>query len=131
MRAALGLLALAAAASCTSSAYELPAESPDVRAMEHRLAGVVEPAARAELRSDAAGSCQLRLLGGDDITSYVWAECRFPIGSALSTPFRVTGEQAEAPRDGNEYASSVSRLFPRDLARAILSDPDRLRPNGD
>ncbi|GAA3695130.1 hypothetical protein GCM10022224_070850 [Nonomuraea antimicrobica] len=43
-------------------------------------------------------------------------------------PVQVDGDQVRKPADGAGYTESVKRLFPRDLADAVLDEPERLRP---
>ncbi|WBB69522.1 hypothetical protein [Micromonospora sp. WMMD812] len=120
---AAGLLA-----GCTSPPYPLPDRAAaDVRAEEERLAGLLP---RPLL--DGPGTCRVRLLGRDGAVSYAWAHCTGPAGAGgaagVSVPVRVEGDAVGVPEDGAGYPESVRRLFPHDLAEAVLDDPDRLRP---
>jgi hypothetical protein len=119
------VLAIAAVA-CTPK-WELPDRSdPAVKREEQRVAGELE-------RSDVVlwepgGRCDVRLLGKETTTSYVWAHCELPSGAATSLPARVRPDGIDTPEDGSGFGPSVRELFPPGLAELILNDPDRLRP---
>jgi hypothetical protein len=109
--------------------YELPdRNAPDVQAEERRLATLLP-----DRLLWGPGTCNVRLIGREGSSSFAWAECEItptaehPPGG-LSTPVRVDGEEARKPDDGARNAESVKRLFPRDVADAVLNDPERLRP---
>jgi hypothetical protein len=114
----IAALPVAGVAGCSTVHYSPPAPFP---ARERQLAADLVEAERA-------ASCDVRLLGTDGATSYVWGECRYPDGSQVSTPFRLRNGHADSPGDGSAYGPSVHRLFPEAMARVVLADPDRLRP---
>lgn len=98
-----------------------------MREQEARLA---ETVGRAMERQELGPGteCVTRLLGRTDAAQYVWAECTSSDHGAISVPARVEGAGVDLPRDGALYAEDVRRLFPKGLAKVIVSDPDRLRP---
>ncbi len=123
----LGLTVVVLAA-CSEPQYLLPDRSKaDVQAEEQRLALLLP----GQLL-DGPGTCGVRLLGREGSSSFVWARCessRPPdVRSAVSVPVRVDGDQVSKPQDGEEYSASVKRMFPGQLAEAILDAPDRLHP---
>lgn len=102
--------------------------SPAVLREEARLGKLV---ARSGKVVDAEGArCEVRLLGNDGETSYVWARCMNDKGSVsgVSLPMRVDGRSLSLPQDGTDHAESIRRLFPPALAEAILTDRARLKP---
>ncbi len=120
MRLVPGLVAVLLAVSCTGSSYSLPDQTDQVQATERQLAPVVGAA------FDGA-DCEVRFLGKSDGSSFVWAECAGPLG-AVSAPMRVDGDDVQVPGDGSLYTEDVRRMFPDDLADAILAREERLRP---
>lgn len=121
LRLILALATLALTVSCGGASYGLPDRADDqVKATEAHLAQVVG-AARG------GADCDIRLLGESDGSSFVWAECFGPVGG-ISAPMRVDGDDVRLPGDGNRYADDVRRLFPADVAAAILTDQERLKP---
>lgn len=121
MRLVLPLVALGLAVSCSGSSYALPDRTDDqVRATEGDLSQVVS----AERGGD---DCNVRLLGEADGSSFVWAEC-FGSSGGISAPMRVEGNDVELPGAGTQYPEDVRRLFPAEIADAILTDQERLRP---
>lgn len=121
MRLLLPLAAMVLAGSCSGSSYALPDRTEDqVRATEGDLAQVISAARDGD-------DCAVRLLGKADGSSFVWAEC---VGSSggLSAPMRVDRDDVELPGDGSQYSDDVRRLFPAEIADAILTDQGRLRP---
>jgi hypothetical protein len=111
---------------CTGAGYQLPdRNTPAVREEERRLAALLP----GELL-EGPGSCEVRLLGTEGGASFAWATCQMSSapGSGVSLPVRVDGDQVRTPADGAGHADSVRQLFPRDLADAVLQEPDRLRP---
>ena len=114
---------------CSAPPYPLPDRGAvEVRAEERRLAALLPGALLW-----GPGTCEARLLGRAGRSSFAWADCRttptadLPAGG-VSMPVRVTGEQVDKPADGGDYAGSVRKLFPPQLADLALRDPDRLRP---
>ena len=67
------------------------------------------------------------LLGESDGSSFVWAECFGALGGT-SAPMRVDGDEVQVPGDGDIYSDDVRRLFPAEIADAILTDQERLKP---
>lgn len=121
MRRVLPLAVLVLAVSCGGAAYGLPDRTDDrVRATEHDLAQVVGAARGGD-------DCDVRLLGESDGSSFVWAEC-FGASGGISAPMRVDGDEVQLPGDGNLYDDGVRRLFPAEVADAILTDQERLKP---
>jgi len=117
---------------CSADRFVPPAPSAVIRAEEARLAPLIEGSQRSAFMS-GPGHCSVRVLGISGSTSFAWADCSFSSGqgidSAVSTAFRIDGTTVRAPRDGNEYADSIRRMFPHDMAEAILKRPDELRPS--
>lgn len=107
-------------ASCSRTSYSLPERTNEVVAAEADLAKVVGTARGGD-------DCTVRYLGEDDRASFVWAECAGSNG-AVSGPARVEGDDVEWPGDGSQHAEDVRRMFPKDIADAISSDAQRLRP---
>lgn len=121
MRLVLPLAAVVLTVSCGGASYVLPdREDNQVKATEADLALVVS-AARG------GADCDVRLLGESDGSSFVWAEC-FGASGGISAPMRVDGSDVRLPGDGNLYTDDVRRLFPADIADAILADQERLKP---
>ncbi|MGW3887973.1 hypothetical protein ACWD69_04730 [Micromonospora chokoriensis] len=111
-----------------SEPYALPdRNAPDVQAEEERLATLLP----AELLG-GPGTCEVRLLGRDGSSSFAWAHCEAAPGVGdvfgVSMPVRVDGERVTQPGDGSEYSASLRRMFPEQLAEAVLDDDGRLRP---
>jgi len=131
MRVSVLLLAVAGITACSSSGE--PSVFPDrndggVQAAEAELAAVVS--------AESNGwDCDVRLLGEVDGASFVWAECSGQHGGAMapmggfSVPMRIDDAGIAQPGDGALYSDGVRRLFPGDIADAILRDPDSLRPS--
>ena len=117
---------LAAAAACVAP-WQLPDRSDAwVRAEEARLATTIEDS--GAVLGTPGGSCDARLLNTDPENWFLWVECESRSAGAASMPVVVRGDDVLQPEDGAGYADSVRELFPRELAHAILTDPDRLRP---
>ncbi len=109
------------AVSCSGPSYTLPDRTDDqVRAIEDDLSQVVST-------SRGGDGCDVRLLGGADGRSFVWAEC-FGSSGGISAPMRIDGDDVELPGDGSQYPDDVRRLFPAEIADLILTDQERLRP---
>jgi hypothetical protein len=121
MRLVLPLAALVLTVSCAGTAYELPdRNAAQVKASEADLSQVVGA-------SLDGADCEVRLLGESEGSSFVWAECSGPLGG-ISAPMRVDGDNVRIPEDGGGYDDDVRRLFPDDVADAILTDRERTRP---
>lgn len=121
MRLVLPLTALVLAVSCGGASYGLPDRADDrVKATEDDLAQVVGAARGGD-------DCDVRLLGESDGSSFVWAEC-FGASGNISAPMRIDGDEVQLPGAGNLYDDGVRRLFPAEIADAILTDQERLRP---
>lgn len=121
MRIVLPVAALVLTVSCSGAPYVLPDRGDDrVKATEADLAPVVSA-------SQGGADCDVRLLGESEGSSFVWAECIGPSGG-ISAPMRVDGDDVELPGDGSLYADDVRRLFPADVADAIVTDQERLKP---
>ncbi|MEZ5310884.1 MAG: hypothetical protein R2735_09895 [Microthrixaceae bacterium] len=109
------------AVSCAGSSYGLPDRTDGrVKATETDLAQVIGAARGGD-------DCDVRLLGKSAGSSYVWAEC-FGASGVISAPMRVDGDEVHLPGDGGQYADDVRSLFPAEVADAILTDQERLRP---
>lgn len=119
MRLVPAVVAAALAVSCSGSAFALPDRTDQVRAIEGELSQVISAA--------RGGDCDVRLLGEADEASFVWAEC-FGSSGGISAPMRVDGNDVELPGDGSQYPDDVRRLFPTEIADAILTDREPLRP---
>jgi hypothetical protein len=120
MRLVPAVLAAVLAVACSSSSFALPDRTDRVRAIEDDLSQVISAARGGD-------DCEVRLLGEADDSSFVWAECSGSSG-AVSAPMRVDGNDVEVPGDGSQYPDDVRRLFPAEIADAILSDQAPLRP---
>jgi hypothetical protein len=120
MRLVPGLVAVLLAVSCSGSTYSPPDRTDQVQATEGELASVVGAAFEG-------ADCDVRFLGESEGSSFVWAECAGPLGE-ISAPMRVDGDDVQVPGDGSLYDDDVRRLFPDDLADAILAREGRLRP---
>ena len=55
------------------------------------------------------------------------SECFGALGGT-SAPMRVDGDEVQVPGDGDLYSDDVRRLFPAEIADAILTDQERLKP---
>lgn len=117
-------MALVLLSGCAKD-FTPPKESDQVRATENRLSAVVEHGLRG---SQGPGSCVVRLLGEQGQTSWVWATCQWLPGAATGGPYRIEGSTVMAPEDGSDYPGSIRRLFPPDMAEAILKHPEQLKP---
>lgn len=121
MSRVLILIVVVLAVSCGGSSYVLPDRTDDrVKATEEDLAQVIGAARGGD-------DCDVRLLGESSGSSYVWAEC-FGASGGISAPMRVDGDEVHEPGDGSQYADGVRSLFPADIAHAILTDQEPLRP---
>ncbi|MEU7775517.1 hypothetical protein AB0C44_29735 [Micromonospora taraxaci] len=121
-------LAIGLLTGCSEPPYPLPdRNAADVRAEEDRLVTLLP----VELLG-GPGTCEVRLLGRDGSSSFAWAHCEAAPGagvvSGVSVPVRVDGDRVTQPGDGSEYSASVHRMFPEQLAEAVLDDDGRLRP---
>ena len=108
----------------------LPWQVPDptdaaVQQEEQRLATLL---GNSDQVIPQPGSCKVRLLGRDGGTSYAYAACESAEGSATQLPARIDGTTIRLPGDGSQYSEDVEALFPRRLAREILSHPERFTP---
>lgn len=131
VRTAAALAASVLLAGCVGASVELPdRDSPAVRAEEARIAAVLSADTSGTLLSpplEALPECRVRLLRAVGETRYVFAECT--AGRAgVSVPLALVGRTVMAPSDGSEYSPSLRRIFPSDLAEAVLDDPDWYRP---
>ena len=126
MRLVLPLAVVVLAVSCggashNEASYGLADRADDrVKATEEDLAQVVGAARGGD-------DCDIRLLGESDGSSFVWAECFGALGGT-SAPMRVDGDEVQVPGDGDLYSDDVRRLFPAEIADAILTDQERLKP---
>ena len=108
-------------ASQSGASYGLPDRADDrVKATEEDLAQVVGTARGGD-------DCDIRLLGESERSSFVWAECFGALGGT-SAPMRVYGDEVQVPGDGDLYSDDVRRLFLAEIADAILTDQERLKP---
>jgi hypothetical protein len=119
-----------AAVACTPG-WELPDRSDvGVQREEKRIATMLETT--GAVLTEPGGDCEVRLLGRNGATSYVWAACdRALPGSSregASVPARIRQGAVDLPEDGEGYGDSVEELFPPGLAALILNDQERLRP---
>lgn len=124
------LMVLAVATSCSQGNYPLPdRKSKETKENEAEITEILEA------NDDIAGedpSCTVRYLGFEDGARFAWAVCTGTYATAnaptsVSTIFRVTGDQAEWPRDAT-YVDDVTSLFPPLLADDALNNPNRLKP---
>ncbi len=105
-------------------ALELPDRMADaVRSEEARIITLLKTTPDVSL----PGDCDVRLLGQDESASFVWAYCSDGVSGA-SVPLRIDGDKVSIPGDGESYPIDVKRMFPPDLADAILDHDERLRP---
>ncbi len=106
-------------------ALELPDRTDDaVRSEEARIITLLKATRDVSL----PGDCDVRLLGQDQSASFVWAYCSDGVSGA-SVPLRIDGDKVSIPGDGSLYSIDVERMFPADLADAILDRDERLRPD--
>jgi len=121
MRRVPPLTFLVLTVSYGGSSYRLPDRADDrVKATEDDLAHAIAAARGGD-------DCDVRLLGESDGSSFVWAEW-FGASGGISAPMRVDGDEVQLAGDGSLYAEDVQRLFPADVADAILTDQEQLRP---
>ncbi|GAB3175909.1 hypothetical protein GCM10027259_18160 [Micromonospora palomenae] len=121
-------MAVVLLAGCSEPEYVLPDRgTAAVQVEEERLASLLP----GKLLS-GPGTCTVRLLGRDGSSSFAWALCESApeagVTSGVSLPVRVDGDQVSRPLDGSEYAASIKRMFPADLAEAVLDSPGRMHP---
>ena len=129
MRRIAVLILVLLCSGCLSGPESFPLpdrDDPVVQKEEERLAKVVAEDRSGRLLTDE-GTCEIRLLRRVDDTDYAWASCTSG-GSAVSAPVRVRGKEVTVPEDGSGYDDSLRRIFPDDIAKALLEDPDRYRP---
>lgn len=82
------------------------------------------------------GTCQMKLLGGDEEAIFVWSICnRFineeKVRSSFSRPVKISFHQdqitkVEAPRDGGANRSDVEQLFPKDVIKYYFDNQKRM-----
>jgi hypothetical protein len=130
MRRGLPLIVLLASACLGGSAsFDLPDRSdPAVQQKEAALVGVLSEDRSGRVLGQGPGPCKVRLLRSVGDTDYVWARCEIPQGEGVSAPFRVRGRVIDRPGDGSVYEPSLRRLFPHDIAEALLADSSRYQP---
>lgn len=121
---------MVAGLACTPG-WVLPDRSdPAVQAEEKRVATLLETT--GAVLTKPGGECNVRLLGREGTTSYVWALCSRPLPGrqeeGVSVAARVRPDGVDLPEDGSRYGDSVHELFPRGLAQLILNDQERLQP---
>ena len=110
--------------SCSGAELVLPDRTdPAVQAEEQRIATLLQSSTDVWI----PGQCKVRLLGQEGSTSYVWARCSDGLSGA-SLPLRIDDEQVSAPGDGSLYSDDVIRMFPPELADAILDRDERIFP---
>ncbi len=132
--AATAVLVLGASLSACSDdkpSFALPDRAdPAVRAEEARVAAVLAADTSGRLLSrplQGRPECAVRLLREDGATDYVFARCTAgPEG--LVAPVKVTGTVVTVPDDGAGYTASLKRLFPADIAAALIADDRRYAP---
>lgn len=128
---AFALLGLAAACSFGTASIALPDRaSSAVKQEEARIAAVLAADASGKLLSrplDGPAECRVRLLRHVGTVDYVWAECTAG-QTGVSVPVRLAGRTVTVPEDGSGYAASLRRVFPSDVAAALLADAERYRP---
>lgn len=101
--------------------FHVPDRSdPAVRQEEARVAAVL--ATKAEgLSLQESTDCRVRLLRQAGPVDYVYARC-IAGGSGFSSPLKLVGDTVTMPEDGSSYAPSIRRIFPEDIADALLAD---------
>lgn len=130
MRGVAVLVVVVLASGCGGSEFSPPARDAAVRAEEARTAVLVERYERSGFAS-SPGRCDVRVLGIEATTTYVWAACSWKAdgrNGGVSSPFRVVGSQVIPVGMGSEYSVSIRRDFPPAMADAILERQDDLRP---
>ncbi len=125
-------LVLGAISACSwKPSFALPdRRSPSVRAEEARLADLLAADRSGKLLSQPLAGpvhCTVRLLRKTPEADYVYADCEAG-DEGLSFPVRVVGTRVSVPDDGDEYAPSLRRLFPADIAAALIADDQRYKP---
>lgn len=117
-------LVLAVLTACSGTELMLPDRTNvAVQAEEQRIATLL----RSTTNVWIPGECNVRLLGQEDPTSYVWADCSDGL-SGTSLPLRIDGEQVSAPGEGSLFLDDVTRMFPAELADAIFARDERIFP---
>ena len=100
-----------------------------IRVEETRVAALIERAERSGF-SQSPGRCDVRVLGMREGQTYVWADCSWKQGGGgFSGPRRIDGQTVVAPGDGAAYGASIRRDYPKDIAEAVLHEPETVRVN--
>jgi hypothetical protein len=117
--AVLALCGLLTACSLGESSFSPPNPSdPGVRQEEARIAAVLVADTSGELLDyphQGPAHCKVQLLRKVGSTDYVNANCTAGDEGAYF-PVRLVGRTITVPGDGNEYAASIRRIFPSDIA---------------
>jgi hypothetical protein len=128
-RVLLLMLVLATGCQGGPASFEPPDRSdPAVQQKEAALVASMSADRSGLILGQGPGPCKVRLLRSVGDTDYVWALCQIPGGEGVSAPFKVRGRSVERTGDGSAYPPSLRRLFPHDIAEALLDDPSRYQP---
>jgi hypothetical protein len=122
---ALVLLLAACNEQKRGASFDLPERDEHVISLEQRLGTLIEKSQRG---TNSPGQCTVRVLGEQKDTVWVWANCRWLPAGAVGGPFRIDVKTVTPTKDGSEYDDSVRKLFPYEMAEAILHDAERLQP---
>ncbi len=125
-----GLATLWVLSACTLGNYPLP--DPGTEHARENTAHITRVLESNDAITGANAKCKVRYLGEKQGALFAWAECTgFYEGSSvptsISNAFRIDGTSTQWPQAG-AYVEDVRRLFPSRLARDILKNPERLRP---
>jgi len=127
----LVLVGVLCGCSFGKASFSLPDRSdPVVKQEEVRIALALAADTSGELLSQplpGPAHCRVRLLRQVGTADYVYAECTAG-QSGFSFPLKLDGSSVTVPRDGSEYAPSIRRIFPSDIAAALIEDEQRYKP---
>ncbi|WP_157181116.1 hypothetical protein [Actinopolymorpha alba] len=116
-------------AGCSQPPYQLPDRTTQAVQAEERQIAARLPA----MLFQGPGRCQVRFLGREGSSAFVWAVCASAPtagvpSEGLSMPLRLDEDQVVKPADGAGYADSVKRMLPPGLSDLVLREHDKLRP---
>lgn len=127
----LVLVGVLSGCSFGKPSFSLPdRNSAAVRKEEARVAAVLAADTSGKLLSpptEAPADCKVRLLRSVGSIDYVYAQCTDG-RAGFSFPLKLEGREVTIPQDGSEYAPSIRRIFPADIAAALNADVERYRP---